>query len=133
VDEKDVGIVNGVEGVGRMLARGILFQVDPGEILLLPGEDFVPVLEIVADRLEEDAVQREIPDVFDGDFVDVSRPREIPRTPRVPVRPSRFDREIELVGDMGEVVEIMAVDVPGQNPQGASMDLKRTGWVSGKG
>src|SRR5690606_1931608 len=70
---------------------------------------------VVASRLVEDAVEREVANRLGRDFMNVRRPRERARPAAVAFRPAGLHGEIELGTGVREVVEIRAVDVPAKN------------------
>ncbi|MCY1007105.1 hypothetical protein OV079_16390 [Nannocystis pusilla] len=123
VDEQDVGVVDGVAGVGRRLARRIVLEVDARQAALGGAEDLELIALVVAARLEQDDVEWLLGDGFDRDLVDVGAPGEAAAAPAVALGTTWLYGQVELVRGLGEVVEVAAVNVPGQDAESSHEGL----------
>src|SRR5437588_839771 len=67
--------------------------------------------------LKKNAVQIQMPNFLDGYIVDIFAPRQMSPPPDIPLRPICFERHIELMRCLSQVIQIAAMDMPGQNAE----------------
>ncbi len=119
VDDERVGVVDRVPRVGRRLPGRVVLDDDLGHGPLGGGQDLVPIDQPVLVGLVDHGVDGDVPEVLHGHLSHRVGPREGARPAAVAVGPTRPDRQDDLVRDVREVPEVVAVDVPGQQAQGA--------------
>jgi hypothetical protein len=111
-------VVNYVSGVGRVLLGRIMLQINSWQAHLRFRENLILVHLIISSGLVQDAVNVQASNSFSRDFVNIVAPAEIPPTSTITFRSVHLEGQINLMGNMAEVVEIAAVDVPRQNSKG---------------
>jgi hypothetical protein len=124
VDEQHVRVVDHVRRVRRVLAGRVVLQVDARQPPLRVAEELVLVDQVVLAGLEEDAVQARVPHLVRGHLVDGGRPRVAPwRQAHVAGGQAGLHRHVQLQARLGQVVQVPAVDMPGEDAQGTQRSV----------
>ena len=136
VDEQNRRIGEGMPCCRGLRLRRVVLQVDRRQVPLVRAEDVVRVLAQIARRLVDDEIEIEVADTPGRHLVDVIGEVERGAPAAVPLGPAWFDRQVPIVIQPRQRVEVAAVDMPDQNVQpahsdsGASRDSAATDRVS---
>ena len=104
-------------GVGRMLLRRVVLDVDARQAALRFAQDLVLDGLPLAARLEDDDVELALVHALDRQVVHVVAPRQGAAAAAVVLRAARVVDEMEVVRHLRQVVQVVAVHVPRQDAQ----------------
>jgi hypothetical protein len=100
-----------------MALRRIVFQVDARQAPLRRRKNFVLIGLVVFSCLKQDAIESQIAHSLDGNIVDIVAEGERPASSTVAFPTAGTHRQIKLHPRLRQVEQVIAVDVPGENPQ----------------
>jgi hypothetical protein len=118
VDEQRVRVLHRVQGVVRPGRRRVVLDVHARQVAHAVAEELVAVGVPVAPVLGQHQVDVEVAHLLRGHLLDVVAPGERRTASAVPVRPVGAHRQQPGDRHLRQVVEVGAVDVPGQDAQG---------------
>jgi hypothetical protein len=98
-----------------MLTRRVMFQVDPGKLKLTRGKQFVLINFVVAAGLVKDHVKGRIFNCLDRNLMQVAAPGIPAALPAVGIAARWIYGDIKIAIGVCQVVEIAAVNVPGED------------------
>jgi len=101
-------------GIRRMIARGVVFQVNLWQVQLLVLEQVVLIIQIGVPVLEQDTVKISASNALNRDFVDIVLVGDRANLASEEIRPRQY-RDVDIVGDLGEVEEVRSMNVPSKN------------------
>jgi hypothetical protein len=131
VDEQDLRIVHRMARVGGRGHGRVVLEDDRRQLALLVAEQVMTVHQPVPVRLVQDEIELERGHRIGGDLVHVRRPWERPAAAAIALGPARAHRQVPVHRNTGEVPEVAAVDVPGQDAHVGSLgSLARSGMLA---
>jgi len=100
-----------------VLARRIVLEIDARQAPLCFRKKLVLIAQVLLVILKQDAIQRLRSGLLHRQIVDVRAPRQMAPTPGVPRRTTGLGEHVEIVRYLGQVIQIAAMGMPGQDLQ----------------
>jgi hypothetical protein len=117
MNQQDLRLVDWMARVGRRLPRWVVLKIHARQGPLNVSQDLMLVDLVILPGLEENTIELKPRNLLSRDFVKVLRPREGAAPAPVTLRPPLFYRNIEVVVAVSQVVQVIPVDMPGENSQ----------------
>jgi hypothetical protein len=123
MDQQCFRVIQEMAGFGGCFARRIVLDVYSWQTPLRFAQNFMLVVQVVPAGLKQNAIDIGVTNFVDRNFDNILSPWKRAGTSGVTGCIVAAHRQQKGAGRLGQVIQVVAVDVPGKNSQGTGCHL----------